>query len=176
MTFVKTLALTAPILLAGCTTLADQPTERVAQATLGFANGLPAGTAQLLRSGTGMSVAVAVTGMTPGAHGFHLHTIGKCEGPAFESAGAHLNPYGRKHGTLAPGGPHLGDMLNIEVGTNGTGTASLDLPGERAGGLDEIFDADGTAVIVHAGADDYRTDPSGNAGGRIACGVLRRAG
>lgn len=173
---IKALVLTGAVALGACTTLADVPTERVGQATLSFANGLPAGSAQLVRSGTGLSMAVAVTGMTPGPHGFHLHTTGKCEAPSFESAGGHLNPYGRDHGTLDPEGPHLGDMLNIDVGSNGTGTANLDLPGERAGALDEIFDADGTAIVVHANADDYRTNPSGNAGSRVACGVLRRLG
>jgi superoxide dismutase, Cu-Zn family len=166
----------APAALVACTTLADVPTERVGQATLSFANGLPAGTAQLVRSGAGLSVVVAVTGMTPGPHGFHLHTTGKCEAPGFDSAGGHLNPYGRRHGTLAESGPHLGDMPNIEVGPSGSGAATFALPGERPGALEAIFDADGTAVIVHAGPDDYRTDPSGNSGPRIACGVLRRAG
>jgi superoxide dismutase, Cu-Zn family len=161
--------------LGACTTLADVPTERVGQARLSFANGLPAGTAQLLRSGTGLSVAVAVTGMTPGPHGFHIHAVGRCEAPGFESAGGHLNPYGRKHGTQAEAGPHLGDMENIVVGPSGSGAGTFDLPGSGPGDVDAIFDADGAAIIVHAGADDYRTDPSGNSGARIACGVLTRA-
>ena len=159
--------------LAACTTMGEVPTERVGQATLSFANGLPAGTAQLMRSGSGLTMTVAVTGMEPGAHGFHLHTTGKCEAPDFTSAGGHLNPYSKHHGTKDPMGPHLGDMQNLQVGSSGTASATVDLPGEREGALGEIFDADGTAVIVHAGADDYMTDPSGDAGGRVACGVLK---
>lgn len=165
----------AGLTLGACTTMADMPTERVGEATLSFGNGLVAGSAQLMQSGTGLSVMVAVNGVEPGPHGFHLHTTGKCEAPDFTSAGGHLNPYMKKHGTKDPMGPHLGDMQNLEVGPSGTATATVDLPGEREGSLAQIFDADGTAVIVHAGADDYMTDPSGDAGGRIACGVLKPA-
>ncbi|WP_375291644.1 superoxide dismutase family protein [Qipengyuania sp.] len=169
------MSLGAASALGACTTMADVPTERVGQATLSYANGMPAGTAQLMRSGEGLSMAVAVTGMSPGTHAFHLHTTGKCEGPDFTSAGGHLNPYDKKHGTLDPMGPHLGDMQNLEVNSSGAATATVDIPGERAGALQEIFDADGTAVVIHAGADDYRTDPSGAAGSRIACGIMRPA-
>lgn len=161
-------------LLGGCTSLADVPTSRVGQATLSFANGLPAGTAQLLRDGSGLRVAVAVTGMTPGPHGFHLHTTGRCEAPGFTSAGGHLNPDGRKHGAQAPGGPHLGDLPNLQVGSGGSTTATEVVAGGEAA-LAAIFDGDGTAVVVHAAPDDYVTDPTGNAGDRLACGVLRRA-
>ena len=160
-------------MLAGCTTLADVPTSRVGQATLSFANGLPAGTAQLLRDGSGLRIVVAATAMAPGPRGFHLHTTGKCEAPGFTSAGGHLNPDGRKHGSQAPGGPHLGDLQNLEIGANGSGAATLEIAGGEAA-LAAIFDADGTAVVIHAAADDYRTDPTGNAGARVACGVLRR--
>lgn len=160
-------------MLSGCTTLADVPTDRVGQATLSFANGLPAGTAQLFRDSSGLRMVVAATGMTPGAHGFHLHTTGRCEAPGFTSAGPHLNPDGRKHGTEAPGGPHLGDLPNLQIASNGSGSVTAAIAGGEAS-LAAIFDADGTAVIVHANADDYVTDPTGNAGDRIACGVLRR--
>lgn len=168
-----TLTLAAAAGLAGCTTLGDVPTERVGQATLRFANGLPAGTAQLLRNGEGLSITVAAVGMTPGAHGYHLHTTGKCEAPGFTSAGGHLNPDGRKHGTMAAGGPHLGDLPNIEIASNGAGTATQPVAGGDAA-LAAIFDGDGTAVVIHANPDDYRTDPSGNSGDRVACGVLQR--
>jgi superoxide dismutase, Cu-Zn family len=162
MTFTPTRILglaTAGAALASCTTIAEIPTARVGQATLSYANGLPAGTVQLVQSGAGLAVVVTVTGMTPGAHGFHLHTAGKCEGPEFTSAGGHLNPAGRKHGTLAGSGPHLGDLPNLEVGANGGGAGRFDVPGAAATAL-----------------DDYRTDPTGNSGARIACGVLSRAG
>lgn len=170
-----TLLTAGAISVSGCTTMADVPTSRVGQATLSFANGLPAGRAQILRDGTGLRVVVAATGMTPGAHGFHLHTVGRCEAPGFTTAGGHLNPDGRKHGSQAPGGAHLGDLPNLQVNANGSATATEAIGGGEAA-MAAIFDADGTAVIIHAAADDYVTDPSGNAGDRVACGVLKRTG
>ena len=169
------LASAALLALAGCSTVADLPTERLGSATLSMANGTPVGTAQLLASGDRLSLAAALTGVPEGAHGFHLHTTGKCQAPDFSSAGGHLNPLGKVHGTLDPDGSHFGDLPNIVIGPNRSGTLSADLAGNRAQVLDWLFDADGTAVVLHAGADDYRTDPSGNAGSRIACGVLRPA-
>lgn len=171
-------ALTLPALaafgLAACTTVETVPTERVGQTALAFANGMPAGTVQLLTNGQTVTVAVAAAGLTPGAHGFHLHTTGKCEAPGFTSAGGHLNPGGETHGALSPGGKHLGDMPNLTVAANGTGSATVELEGSAEAVLDDIFDADGTAVVIHEGADDYRTDPAGDAGSRVACGVLKR--
>ena len=169
----------APLLAAagmtGCTTTEAVPTVRVGQATLSFANGLSAGTAQLYSDGVGLRLAVAATGLAPGAHGYHLHTVGKCEGPDFTSAGGHLNPANHKHGSLAPGGPHLGDLPNLAVGSSGSGASTEAIPGNRDAVLADIFDADGTAVVIHADPDDYRTDPSGNAGKRLACGVMKRS-
>ncbi len=139
-----------------------------------FANGMPAGTVQLLSNGQTVTVAGAVTGMEPGQHGFHLHTTGRCAAPGFASAGGHLNPGNHSHGSLASGGKHLGDMPNLTVGANGSGSIEYQLDGSASTVLDAIFDGDGTAVVVHAGADDYRTDPAGDAGSRVACGVLKR--
>jgi Cu-Zn family superoxide dismutase len=161
--------------LTGCQTLAQVPTERLGSATLHLANGLPAGTAQLFGNGTELTVTVALAGLPAGTHGLHLHMVGKCEGPDFTSAGGHLNPGGHQHGTENPAGAHLGDLPNVVIGPNGTGTITATLRGTRDADLAEIFDADGTAVVVHAMADDYRTDPSGNSGARIACGVLTRS-
>ena len=165
-------ALTA---LAGCSTVADLPSERLGHANLTTANGTPVGTAQLLASGDRLSLAVAMTGVPEGTHGFHLHTTGKCEAPDFSSAGGHLNPLDKDHGTLDPDGSHLGDLPNIVIGANRSGTLTADIAGTRGQVLDWLFDADGTAVVLHADADDYRTDPAGDAGPRIACGVLRPA-
>lgn len=159
--------------LSGCSTLADLPTERLGDARLSFANGVPAGTAQLLWNGENVSLAVAATGLEPGQHGFHLHTTGKCEGPGFTSAGGHLNPAGREHGSLNPKGAHLGDMPNLSVGASRSASTEVDLAGSREAVLSSIFDADGTAVVIHAGPDDYRSDPAGDAGSRVACGVLK---
>lgn len=163
-------------ILGGCTTMndADMAMEPVGTATLAKADGTAVGTVRLMGSGEEMQARVSLTGLPPGAHGFHFHMTGRCEAPGFESAGGHLNPYDRNHGTGDPQGPHLGDMRNITVGANGSVDVTLDLPGARSGSLSDFFDADGTAVIVHVGADDYRSQPSGDAGGRLACGVLNR--
>ena len=176
-----------PIILLGATALSacatveniaddvanELTTEQVGTASLSFANGQPAGTARLLANGDQLSVAVTVNGMEPGPKGFHLHTTGACRAPDFTSAGGHLNPYNRTHGTQSAGGSHLGDLPNLQVHASGTASATVDVTGTRASALEEIFDADGTAVVVHAGPDDYRSDPAGDAGSRIACGVLR---
>ncbi|WP_126172200.1 superoxide dismutase family protein [Altericroceibacterium xinjiangense] len=159
--------------LTGCATMDTMPTERLASATLHLANGMPAGTAQLLSSGEEVNVVVALAGISPGTHGVHLHTTGSCEAPDFTSAGGHLNPAGNQHGIENPAGPHLGDLPNVSIGSAGSGTITATLRGTRTEVLPALFDSDGTAVVVHAGADDYRTDPAGDAGSRIACGVLR---
>ena len=171
----RTLAFAAPLLaaLAGCQSVGSIPTERIGQATLRQGNGLPAGTAQLLASGTDVTLTVAVAGLPAGTHGIHLHTAGKCDGPDFTTAGGHLNPAGHQHGSDNPAGKHLGDLPNIVTGAAGTGTITVTL-GARDAVLASLFDADGTAIVVHAGPDDYRTDPSGNSGSRIACGVFSR--
>ena len=166
----------AALTLAGCSTFDSIPAERVASARLAFANGLPAGTAQLLSDGRTLSLAVAATGLEPGERGFHLHTTGQCEGPDFKSAGGHLNPGGRQHGSLNPAGKHLGDLPNLLVGASRSASTEIDLGPDDAGMRAELFDADGTAIVIHAEADDYRSDPAGDAGARIACGVLTRSG
>jgi Cu-Zn family superoxide dismutase len=98
-----------------------------------------------------------------------VHTTGLCDAPDFTTAGPHWNPTAMKHGTMNPQGPHEGDLPNLIVGTDGRGTLGITIPGATMAGL---FDTDGSALVVHAGADDLMTDPSGNSGGRIACGVL----
>ena len=163
------------ILIAGCATMDTPPTERIGTATLYSADGLPAGAAQLLANGDTVDVNIALTGISPGVRAVHLHTAGSCAAPDFASAGGRLNPAGRQHGQENPMGSHLGDLPNVTVGTGGIGTGSATLAGTRAEVVPEIFDADGTAVVVHAGADDYRSDPAGAAGNRIACGVFRRS-
>ena len=163
------------VALVGCQTTASTSSESLGTATLHLADGTPAGTAQLSGSGTGITISIALTGLPVGTHGVHLHMVGKCDGPDFTSAGGHLNPEGHQHGTENPAGAHLGDLPNVTIGADGTGTVSATLHGSRDADLPAIFDADGTAVVVHAMADDYRTDPSGNSGARIACGVLTRS-
>ncbi|MET0375538.1 MAG: superoxide dismutase family protein [Rhizorhabdus sp.] len=144
-----------------------------AVATLTSATGVVMGTATFTPAGADkVRMKVEATGFTPGAHGLHIHTVGRCEAPDFTSAGPHWNPTNMKHGKDAPGGPHMGDVPNLIVGTDGKGILEATLPGTLTGGTTPLLDADGAAVVVHATADDYKTDPSGNSGGRIACGVV----
>ena len=163
--------------LSACATptVGDLPIEQLASARLISATGAPVGTVQLMGSGNTITVALVATGLTPGMHGFHLHQTGSCTPPDFTSAGGHLNPYDRQHGLENPAGPHLGDMPNLEVGPSGTVSTTVDLRGMQTELMKILFDADGTAVVIHSGADDYRTDPAGDAGSRVACGVLERA-
>ena len=120
-----------------------------------------------------MVIDVDVKGLTPGLHAVHVHTIGKCEGPAFTSAGGHFNPAQKKHGLRSAEGPHAGDMPNMYIAKDGTGrfevlADNITLKtGDRS-----VFDADGSALVIHAGADDDMTDPTGNSGDRAACGVI----
>lgn len=149
--------------------------ETIGSASLALADGTPAGTVELVSTGNALSLQVAATGLPEGPHGFHLHTTGECAAPDFTSAGGHLNPADREHGHENPAGSHLGDLPNLVVAADGTATTTMELGNGDAGTLEALFDADGTAVMVHADPDDYRTDPTGNAGSRIACGVLERA-
>ncbi|HEX8906251.1 MAG TPA: superoxide dismutase family protein [Longimicrobiaceae bacterium] len=115
---------------------------------------------------------VDATRLPAGTHGTHLHETGRCEGPAFTTAGAHLNPLARKHGLRNPQGPHLGDLPNLVVGADGRGHMEANVLATLRPGMPPIFDVDGTALVVHAAADDMMTDPSGNSGARIACAVV----
>ena len=130
-------------------------------------DGTPRGTVTLHEKGVQATLAAMAAGMPPGPHGLHLHEKGLCDGPAFTSAGGHWNPTARKHGRDNPAGPHLGDLPNLEIAASGQGTATFSVASAS-----EMADADGTALVVHAKADDYRTDPSGNSGDRIACAVI----
>lgn len=114
------------------------------------------------------------TVVTPGQHGIHFHAVGTCAGPDFATAGSHFNPTARLHGAKNPQGPHAGDLPNLTVTTAAGGpTATLTTTAiTLAGGPTSIFDADGTALVIHANPDDEVTDPSGNSGGRVACAVL----
>ncbi|GAA4046040.1 superoxide dismutase family protein [Parerythrobacter jejuensis] len=168
-------AMAALPLLASCSTASQLPTERLGSATVSLSNGVPAGTAQLLATGDIVSLTVAVSGIPAGPHGFHLHTTGRCERPGFQSAGGHLNPTGEGHGLEDDDGSHLGDLPNLVAQSTGLTTKTVMLRGTRQMILTELFDQDGTAVMIHADPDDGTSEPSGNAGRRIACGVLKRS-
>ena len=157
-------------LLVGCSMAA--PGTR-AGAELKDKDGKIVGTAMLREQSGGVLVRVEAKGLTPGLHAVHVHAVGKCEAPGFISAGGHFNPAGRKHGYKNPDGPHGGDLPNMLVTKDGSGrfeglTDGITL---RAGAL-SVFDADGSALVIHAGVDDHSTDPTGNAGDRTACGLI----
>ncbi len=142
---------------------------RVAEAVLMNADGKPVGHAIAREVVGGLRVTVEAKALPEGMHGAHIHTTGKCEGPAFASAGGHWNPTGHKHGSMNPEGPHEGDLPNLVIARNGRGTLGINLPGAT---MDGLLDTDGSAIVIHAAADDMKTDPSGNSGARIACGVF----
>jgi superoxide dismutase, Cu-Zn family len=152
------------------TTNTAAPAEpREAVALLQTAEGEPAGAATATALGETVTISLNVEGLPPGEHGVHVHMTGACEAPSFESAGAHWNPATQPHGLEDPPGQHAGDMPNLTVAANGTGTLDYQLVG---GMFDGLLDADGSAFVVHAMPDDQMTDPSGNSGDRIACGVF----
>jgi Cu-Zn family superoxide dismutase len=146
-----------------------------AKATLKDAQGKTLGEATLRESPAGVLVKLDLQGVVPGTHAFHIHTVGKCDAPDFMTAGGHFNPTTMKHGLMATGGPHAGDMPNLFVPADGKLSAEvLDVNVTLAAGPKSVFDADGSALVLHATADDYASDPAGNAGARIGCGVVTR--
>jgi len=159
--------------LGGCAMYAthNSPDARPgAQAKLYDAAGREAGFVVLTLKGDDLTGAITVNGISPGPHGIHIHAVGKCEAPGFTTAGGHLNPDSKQHGLENPMGAHQGDLPEIIVAADGTGHATF--PARTT--LDTLFDADGAAFVVHAAADDNKTDPTGNSGARILCGVLER--
>ncbi|HEX8429767.1 MAG TPA: superoxide dismutase family protein [Longimicrobium sp.] len=136
------------------------------------ASGRGVGTVTAVQRGDSVRMSVRATGMPAGTHGAHLHEAGMCDAPQFTTAGPHLNPTMRQHGMRNPRGPHFGDLPNLVVGANGTGSLDATVAGSLTAGVAPIFDANGTAFVVHATADDMVTDPSGNSGARIACAVI----
>ncbi len=140
-------------------------------AALKTADGKDAGSATVTEADGALHVTLAAAGLPAGTHAVHIHTTGKCDAPTFETAGGHWNPTDTHHGINNPQSPkpHLGDLPNMEVGADGNGTLDFDVVGATLAGL---LDTDGAALVVHADADDLKSDPSGNAGGRIACGVI----
>lgn len=130
------------------------------------------GTVSMWESPGAVSMRVQASGVPLGLHGIHVHAVGRCVPPSFESAGGHWNPLNRSHGFNDPQGPHAGDLPNITVSGNGVVNEVVVLSGASLSGLG---DGDGSALVIHATADDYVTDPSGNSGARIACAVLAPA-
>lgn len=163
------------LMLAGA--IANAAGPKSAHADLVNAQGTKVGTAKISATANGVKLSVKVSQLTPGEHGIHIHAVGKCEGPAFTSAGGHFNPTNAHHGTknAQEPHPHLGDLENLKVGQNGKASATFLISGVTLGdGPNSLFHEGGTALVVHAKADDLMSDPSGNSGDRIACGVIER--
>ena len=138
------------------------------------AQGKSVGSAQLSPNGKqGVLIVLNLKGLSPGPHGIHIHENGKCEGPDFKTAGGHFNPEKKKHGLKSPEGPHGGDLMEIIVGKDGSAKTILTSAATTLGeGSHSLIKAGGTSLVIHAKSDDQKTDPSGNSGDRIACGVI----
>lgn len=167
----------ATIALFGACSSAQRMKNAVSRASaiITDTNGLPIGTAQIWQDPNGLvNVDIASITLPAGTHGIHFHDVGRCEGPAFTTAGAHYNPMGKQHGLQNPNGPHAGDNQNIIVTSSVAGRVTF--TSDRVTltpGTTTLFDADGSSLVIHAAADDQVTNPSGNSGARIACGVVR---
>jgi Cu-Zn family superoxide dismutase len=154
-------------------------TAAPATVTVKLANsaGKAVGTATLTDTDKGVKIDLDLTGLPPGDHAIHVHETAKCEGPDFKSAGGHFNPDKKHHGMESKDGPHAGDMPNFTADAKGNAKTSLVAPNVnlKSGDAHSVFAGGGTALVVHEKADDMKTDPAGNAGSRIACGIIAPA-
>jgi Cu-Zn family superoxide dismutase len=159
--------------IIGCSGLNASKAE--AKATLIDSKGVNVGTVQITEDHNGVQVTVHAQNLPAGIHAFHIHAVGKCSAPDFKSAGPHFNPSNKQHGHLNPNGNHAGDLGNITVKPDGTFTMTKKIDGLtlESGKNNSLFQSGGTAFVIHEKPDDEKTDPTGNAGNRIACGVVK---
>ncbi|HMP44395.1 MAG TPA: superoxide dismutase family protein [Sphingopyxis sp.] len=171
----------AAVALAGCAMGKKEPAVAGppapdATAQLTDARGADRGRVDIYRDTDGLRLELVARGFGAGTYGMHVHEVGLCEPPKYTSAGAHWNPTGAQHGRDNPLGAHHGDLPNLVVEPDTIGRATLRLVGTRLSGEGALLDADGASFVIHARPDDNRTDPSGNSGDRIVCGVIRASG
>lgn len=173
----KMLAPLIMLALVGCSTIKTVEAVAVSEvslAKLARADGSEAGVATLSQRSDGLWLEVSATGLASGSYGIHLHAVGKCEAPDFTTAGAHWNPAAKQHGFDNPMGTHAGDLRNLVPNAEGIGAFSAKLMAVPFSGEGGAIDGDGLAIVIHEKPDDYRTDPSGNSGKRIICGVFEK--
>jgi superoxide dismutase, Cu-Zn family len=163
-----------PLLLGSV--LYAQDSAQTAKADLINTKGEKVGSAILTQiQGEGVRIEMAASSLPPGPHALHIHAVGKCDPPDFKSAGPHFNPYNKKHGMKNPEGHHAGDLNNFEVGADGAAKVDLLAKEVTLGeGVNSLFHPGGTALVIHASPDDDMTDPAGNVGARIACGMITK--
>jgi Cu-Zn family superoxide dismutase len=172
MTNWKTSILCSVFLLIAGTASADSKALK-AEAEILDPAGKTVGTATLTEQKHGVKIKLKVSGLTPGKHGFHLHETGTCTPPDFKSAGGHFNPFHKHHGADNPMGQHAGDLPNLEAKEDGTAEVAVVAVGATLGeGAGSLLKEGGTAIVIHAAPDDNMSDPAGNAGARVACGVI----
>jgi Cu-Zn family superoxide dismutase len=164
--------LLASALLWGATASAQTMT---AHADFINGKGEKIGMATITPAAGGVSIDFKLSQLPPGTHALHIHTTGRCDTPNFMSAGGHFNPAMKQHGKDNPMGSHAGDLPNFVVDASGNASGTVTATGVTlAEGNNSLFHTGGTALMVHAGADDYKTDPTGNAGARLACGIIQK--